>query len=257
MPEIMNSYENVILDWGIGGINLLKAVKKRSNQAGILYLSDTGVTPYGKMSALMLKKRIIQIAEWLSTHYGTKQIWIGCNSLSSILGFAPSKTLKVSNGNIEIHGIIYPVIKFVNNIKADSVGVIGGRKTIQSRIYSNNLTGKKAISLETQELSGLIERGKIMTPKYVSLMKQIKSKFTGVDLFIPACTHYELLASDLVKNLPETKLILPCKIAAESFPKMNENNLDDFFVTTGDATAMKKVVNKMYKMDIKPLQVNI
>jgi glutamate racemase len=39
-----------ILDWGIGGVSIYKLIKQRSPDLGVTYLSDTGVTPYGRMT---------------------------------------------------------------------------------------------------------------------------------------------------------------------------------------------------------------
>ena len=39
-----------IIDWGIGGVSIYKLIKERLGQIPVTYFSDTGVTPYGKVT---------------------------------------------------------------------------------------------------------------------------------------------------------------------------------------------------------------
>ena len=38
-----------ILDWGIGGVSIYKLIKEKRPDVPVIYFSDTGATPYGKM----------------------------------------------------------------------------------------------------------------------------------------------------------------------------------------------------------------
>jgi glutamate racemase len=47
-----------MIDWGIGGISVYKLLKERLGDVPVVYLSDTGVTPYGKMARVELARRL-------------------------------------------------------------------------------------------------------------------------------------------------------------------------------------------------------
>jgi glutamate racemase len=108
-----------IMDWGIGGVGLLKEIRGNSD-ADIIYLSDTGFTPYGKVSSEDLEKRINILLEFLSFS-GCETIAVACNAASTILP-------KEKN----IIGIIDPAIELVIEMNLKSIGVFGGKRTIES-----------------------------------------------------------------------------------------------------------------------------
>ena len=55
-----------IVDWGIGGISIYKLVKERLGDVGVVYFSDTGAMPYGKMSRRELTSRLNAVLKALS-----------------------------------------------------------------------------------------------------------------------------------------------------------------------------------------------
>ena len=47
-----------IVDWGIGGVGLVRALDRLAPGLPLLYWSDTGVTPYGQMRVDELTARL-------------------------------------------------------------------------------------------------------------------------------------------------------------------------------------------------------
>ena len=54
-----------IIDWGIGGIGVYKLIKERRPEVSVVYFSDTGVMPYGKMSRAELAARLDAVIGFL------------------------------------------------------------------------------------------------------------------------------------------------------------------------------------------------
>ena len=71
-----------ILDWGIGGVSIYRIIKERAAKAPVTYLSDTGATPYGKMSRDELVSRLNAVIMFLKTR-GVTHLAIGCNAAST------------------------------------------------------------------------------------------------------------------------------------------------------------------------------
>ena len=46
-----------IMDWGIGGLTVYQAMRKRGLTTDVLYFSDSGTTPYGKLSKASLREQ--------------------------------------------------------------------------------------------------------------------------------------------------------------------------------------------------------
>ena len=65
-----------IIDWGIGGISVYKLIKQQRPEVSVVYFSDTGATPYGKMSRAELVARLNTVIDFL-TAKGVSHLVIG------------------------------------------------------------------------------------------------------------------------------------------------------------------------------------
>ncbi|MEP6901559.1 MAG: glutamate racemase, partial [Actinomycetota bacterium] len=66
-----------ILDWGIGGVSIYQIVKERLSDVAVVYFSDTGARPYGKMSRAELVARLNAVVSFLKSK-GVTHLVIGC-----------------------------------------------------------------------------------------------------------------------------------------------------------------------------------
>src|SRR5215470_14031615 len=106
-----------IIDWGIGGISIYKAIKDRLGPLPIIYFSDTGVTPYGKMSRPELVARLNTVVRFLKER-GVTHLAVGCNAASTAID------LIEANG-IEIEGMIASGVAATLKKKPLRLGLIG------------------------------------------------------------------------------------------------------------------------------------
>src|SRR5690606_36254839 len=116
-----------IIDWGIGGISIYKLIKTRMPSAGILYFSDTGATPYGKMRRRELAERLDSVIAFLKAK-GMTRLVIGCNAASTAIP-------DLASHEIKIDGVIEPAVETASKLKPMRLGVIGGRRTVVSGVY--------------------------------------------------------------------------------------------------------------------------
>ena len=87
-----------IIDWGIGGIGVYKALKERLGDLPVVYFSDTGTTPYGKMSKRELNGRLDQVIAFLKAQ-GAANIVIACNAASTAIPY-------LDKTGVSIEGVI-------------------------------------------------------------------------------------------------------------------------------------------------------
>jgi len=76
-----------IIDWGIGGMSIYKLIKSELGNLPVIYFSDTGVTPYGKMSRRELTFASASRARFSSGREGVTHLVVGCNAASTVLPF--------------------------------------------------------------------------------------------------------------------------------------------------------------------------
>ena len=56
-----------IFDSGVGGLSILKAIKKLMPNENLIYVADSQYTPYGNKSEQEIESRVLAIAEHLTT----------------------------------------------------------------------------------------------------------------------------------------------------------------------------------------------
>lgn len=224
-----------MIDWGIGGVSIYKLIKERSPESAVLYFSDTGATPYGKMKRGELAERLDAVIEFLIAR-GMTQLVIGCNAASTAIP-------DLADHGIKIEGVIAPAIEATMKLKPSSLGIIGGRRTILSGVYRRAFAarGIKIKQRIAQPLSGLIESGDTSSEKLRSEAKQILSPLKDCSHILLACTHYpaiEPLIKDYVS--PSTRFVDPAIAVVARLGRLSalEKGQDQLF-TSGDAGQMK------------------
>jgi glutamate racemase len=236
-----------IIDWGIGGVSIYKLVKAETDVL-VTYFSDTGVTPYGKMSRLELSTRLDNVIEFLKTRSVTHLI-IGCNAASTAIPF-------LKNQNIPIEGVIETAIESTARLKPTNLGIIGGRRTIVSGIYRRAFAerGIDVTQRIAQPLSGLIESGDVSSDVLRETARNILSPLKNCSHILLACTHYPAITPLLSEFVsPRTKFIDP---AAALLPRIERWKLNggaggDEFLTSGDPSNMRRAAMAAFCVDIR------
>jgi glutamate racemase len=238
-----------IVDWGIGGISVYKLVKEGRPDVSIVYFSDTGVTPYGKMSRAELAARLNAVIGFLKTK-GVTHLVIGCNAASTAIPFVDPQGLKVE-------GVIDAAVEMTARLKPTRLGLIGGRRTVVSGVYRIALA-ERGIRVEqriAQPLSGLIESGDVSSESLGAECRRILSPIRNCSHIILACTHYPAIAK-VMKNFvsPQTVLVDP---AAELVKRIAEwrtsEGHPDAFYTSGDRSKMTNAASNAFQCKIGPV----
>ncbi len=225
-----------IIDWGIGGISIYKLIKESRPNAAILYFSDTGATPYGKMGRRELADRLDAVIEFLIGK-GMTRLVIGCNAASSAIP-------DLSDHGIKIDGVIEPAVAAATELQPKDLGVIGGRRTVVSRVYRRAFA-KRGITIKqriAQPMSGLIEKGDTSSDLLRAEANRILSPLRNCSHVLLACTHYPAI-EPLLKHFvsPSTKFIDPAAAVVKKIGNLSTlaEGKDQVF-TTGDRRQMKK-----------------
>lgn len=237
-----------IVDWGIGGVSVYKLIKERSPEAAILYFSDTGATPYGKMGRRELASRLDVVVEFLIAN-GMTRLVIGCNAASTAIP-------DLADHGIKIDGVIEPAVAAAAKLRPTSLGVIGGRRTIVSGVYRKAFAAQ-GIDVDqriAQPLSGLIESGDTSSEVLRGEAKRILAPLKNCSHILLACTHYPAIEGVLRDYVSaSTKFIDPAAAVVNILGKINSIGEDRFF-STGDARQMKRSAKLAFGVDIESIE---
>lgn len=239
-----------ILDWGIGGLSVLQAIKAQLGDVPVLYLSDTGVTPYGKMSRGELVARLRQVIAFLQRQEAT-QLVIGCNAASTAIPF-----LNVAGFPVE--GVIESAVRLTAQLQPARLALIGGRRTVLSGVYRRAFAehGFQVAQRIAQPLSALIESGDVSSAELRAQCRRILAPIKTSSHLLLACTHYPAITSVLSEFVAqETIFINPAgalvaQIKGWQLPMKGT----DVFLTTGDAAKMKLAASRAFGYKIQTIK---
>jgi len=225
-----------IVDWGIGGISVYKLLKEKLGPLPVIYFSDTGVTPYGRMTRPELVSRLNVVIGFLKSE-GVTHLALGCNAASTVIGLIEPNGLKVE-------GMIASGVAAAIKRKPTRLGLIGGRRTVLSGVYRSAFAahGYKIEQRIAQPLSSVIESGDTGSQKLRTQAKHILSPIKNCSHILLACTHYPAISNVLKESVSEkTVLIDP---ASELVARIGKWTLStaggkDVFLTSGDPAAMR------------------
>jgi glutamate racemase len=183
-----------IFDSGIGGLTVLREVRKTLPHEHIIYLGDTARVPYGNRSPRTVTRYSLENTRFLLSK-GIKMLVIACNTSSAIALSVLKRSLP-----IPVIGVIDPPSReAVRRTRAKKIGVIGTRATINSGAYVKAI-GKLDPSVEVfSEACPLfvpvVEEGleddeiaRVVANKYLKGLTE-----SGIDVLVMGCTHYPIL----------------------------------------------------------------
>ena len=214
-----------VFDSGVGGLTVVKEIRKILPGESIVYFGDSARVPYGTKS----KETILRFAEEdirFLQKFNVNIIISACFSVSS----NALEELK-NKFTVPIIGMIEPGVKALRNYDFEKVGVIGTNATIESGAFENKLREKfKNIEIYSSACPlfvPLAEEGRLEGEIPELIAKEYLSPLIekNIDTLIFGCTHYPLLHSVIKKIVGnKVKIIEPGKEVALLLEKFLEDN---------------------------------
>lgn len=237
-----------VLDWGIGGISVYRALRATGSRLDVVYLSDSGNKPYGKHTREELRRRLAEVAEFFRTN-GVSRALVACNSASSALA-RDSETI----GGVRFDSIIPAGVAVARKAHGARVGVIGSDLTIGSRVYEGRLTvpGRKFVFVSAQPLSGFVERGELAGETVAREVGAILERLGAIDSLLLACTHYPALGPAIHAIRPELELLDPAGAMVAGLPREGNDSLS--FYTTGFGALSRTAARSGFGVELESVQ---
>lgn len=189
-----------IFDSGIGGLTVASAIRKALPDESFVYFGDTAHLPYGEKSPERIRTYASEITNFLLAR-NCKAVVIACNTASA---HAYSTVARICTSQVPVINVIDPVARYVSrNFPSGSIGVIGTKGTIQSRIYVKRIEKLnpklKVISNATPLLAPMIEEGFFNNTISRTIIRNYleRPNFRNIRALILGCTHYPLIAREI------------------------------------------------------------
>jgi glutamate racemase len=191
-----------VFDSGLGGLSVLRALRKRLPQAELLYVADSAHAPYGERDEDFIAQRSEALCQFLLGQ-GVHAIVVACNTATA----AAIHTLRSSHPALPIVGVEPGVKPAVALSPGGRIGVLATPRTLASDKFQALLHrhGRSA-QVFTQACPGLaaaIENGELNDPALHALVQRFTQplKTAQVDTVVLGCTHYPFVAHLIQKEL--------------------------------------------------------
>ena len=205
-----------VFDSGVGGLSVLREIRRELPGEDLLYVADSGHAPYGDKPADMIEIRSLAISEFLVNHQHAKAIVVACNTATG----AAVATLR-ARFSIPIVAIEPAVKPAASNTKSGVVGVLATSRTLSSDNFAKLHARFGAdVDILLQACHGLVEQveagdlsgdnTRALLERYLLPLLERKA-----DTIVLGCTHYPFLAR-LIQEIagPDVAIIDPAAAVA-------------------------------------------
>jgi glutamate racemase len=195
-----------IFDSGVGGLTVVRAVRRAIPQRDIVYLGDTARVPYGSKSPRTVERYSLACQRFLLARE-VGLVMVACNTAS-----ANALPALREHSSVPVIGAVEPGAKCaVAATRSGHIGVIGTLATIASRAYEHAIA---ALDLATRVsplacplLVPLAEEGWVdddiahaVARRYLRILFE---RDPAIDTLVLGCTHYPLLRDVLARTAHE------------------------------------------------------
>ena len=198
-----------VFDSGVGGISVLRHLRRVMPGERFLYFGDSANAPYGSRSTEAVRDLTLAAMEKLTTEYPVKALVIACNTATA----AAVKQVREAYSHMIVIGI-EPALKLAaDHFPGGRVGVMATEVTLREEKFDTLLHrfDENCVihRIPAPGLVQLIEQGKVDTEETEDLLRQILGPYIGkLDALVLGCTHYPFAAATIRRIMGENIVLL-------------------------------------------------
>jgi glutamate racemase len=250
-----------VFDSGVGGLSVLRAIRRELPAERIIFLGDQRHVPYGPRSLEEVRRFSEQITRFLIDQ-GAKLIVVACNTASA----AALHTLRELFPQTPFVGMEPAVKPAAERTQSGVVGVLATPATFQGELYASVVerfaNGVQVLQSTCPGLVEQIENGQLEAFETRSILESALNpmKSQGIDTIVLGCTHYPFVIP-LIQSIagPRVKVIDPAPaiarqarrllaaseiLATEEDPQ-NTSPAELQFFTTGEINKLQALLPRL------------
>ncbi len=208
-----------VFDSGIGGLSVVRAIKKELPDLEIIFKNDKHNLPYGSKTSDQLFNLSKPILESL-VEEGCRVIVIACNTVSTNIIDDLRKVINVPLIAME------PMVKPASEMtKTNIIAICATPATLSSGRYNylkeEYAKGVKVIEPDCSSWSSMIENNEIDHDNIKNLTNKVCEE--GADVIVLGCTHYHWIEQEIIDIADgRAKIIQPEKPVIEQLKRVIE-----------------------------------
>lgn len=193
-----------ILDSGVGGLSVLREIRKSLPSASLHYVGDSAHCPYGTKSPREICDRVSRIADYLLDQ-GASLLVIACNS-ATIHAVGPLR----ATYPIPIVGMEPGVKPAAEKTRSGVVGVLATEASIAGEKFHHlvhtHADGVRVITRPCPRFVELVEAGILDGREAADAIDEAVNPLlsSGADVLVLGCTHYPFLKPAILARIPDS-----------------------------------------------------
>ncbi len=245
-----------IFDSGVGGLSVLRAVRRELPREGVRYVADQGHVPYGPRPKAQVRDFAFAITRFLLAQ-GAKLIVVACNTASA----AALHDLRAAFPKVAFVGMEPAVKPAAETTHTGKVGVLATPTTFAGDLYASVVERfARDVQLFQSTCPGLveqIEKGDLAGPRTRRILEDALTPMLaeGIDTVVMGCTHYPFVIP-LIQTLtgPGVRVIDPAPAIARQVRRLladadllnpADTAADLRFFTSGDPAALQTLLPEL------------
>jgi len=197
----------LVFDSGAGGLTVVRALRAHMPHAGLVYLADTALFPYGALVPDELVARVETLIGEAIGKVRPDAVLIACNSASTLV-LDPLR----ARFTVPFIGTVPAIKPAAEATKSGIIGVLATEGTI-ARDYTRQLIDDFAHDVEVLlhapvSLAAIAEAKLAGEPVSIDAIGEailpvfVERDGARTDMVVLACTHFPLLLDELIKAAP-------------------------------------------------------
>ncbi|MGM9585090.1 MAG: glutamate racemase [Faecousia sp.] len=207
----MNTKQDYIavFDSGVGGISVLRHLRRQLPGERFVYYGDSANAPYGSRPTEEVRALTLTAVERLKAEYPLKALVIACNTATA----AAINDVRSAFPELIVVGI-EPALKVAaDHYPGGRVGVLATEVTLREEKFDTLLhrfdEEVTIFKIPAPGLVELVEAGKVDTPETEALLRRVLQPYLGkLDALVLGCTHYPFARAAISRVLGDSVVLL-------------------------------------------------
>ncbi len=180
-----------IFDSGVGGLSVLRAVRRELPHESLIFVGDQGHVPYGSRPRSQILDYVFGLTRFL-LNKGAKLIVVACNTASAVA----LHDLREAFPEVPFVGMEPAVKPAAETTHTGKVGVLATPTTFAGELYASVVERfAQGVELFQSTCPGLVEQveaGDLDGPATRTILEEALNPMLaeGIDTVVMGCTHY-------------------------------------------------------------------
>lgn len=243
-----------MFDSGVGGLSVLRELRRLAPNERVIYFADTAYFPYGPRPAAEVRKRAFAVVHRL-LKADVKLIVVACNTASAAA--LPDLREAVA---VPFVGMVPAVKPAAMQSKTGRVAILATPGTLDGELFARVVSdfgrGVRIATVPGAGLAELVESGQAGTPAARKSVRDLLEPEVraGADTVVLGCTHYAFLRADIEAEFPGVAILDTAEaVARRTVQVLDEQGLrasadapgEVDLIVTGDRESFRKAMRQL------------